>query len=66
MEKNLTSIIILNYNGKLFLKNCIESIIKNTPEKYEIIIVDNNSPDKSGKLLLDEYKECKFILNTKR
>ena len=65
MEKNLTSIIILNYNGKLFLKNCIESIIKNTPEKYEIIIVDNNSPDKSGELFLNEYKKCKFILNKK-
>jgi len=65
MEKNLTSIIILNYNGGLFLKNCIESIIKNTPEKHEIIIVDNNSPDKSGELFLDKYKECKFILNEK-
>ena len=65
MEKNLTSIIILNYNGELFLENCIESIIKNTPEKHEIIIVDNNSPDKSGELFLEKYKKCKFILNKK-
>ena len=65
MEKNLTSIIILNYNGELFLENCIESIIQNTTEKYEIIIVDNNSPDKSGELFLEKYKKCRFILNKK-
>jgi len=65
MEKNLTSIIILNYNGKSFLENCINSIIQNTPEKHEIIIVDNNSPDNSGKLFLEKYPSCKFILNEK-
>lgn len=63
MKKNLTSIIILNYNGKLFLKDCIESIIKNTKQEYEIIVVDNNSPDNSGKLFEKDFLTCKFILN---
>jgi len=65
MEKNLTSIIILNYNGELFLKNCIDSITQNTSQKHEIIIVDNNSPDKSGELFVEKYPNCKFILNKK-
>ena len=63
MKNDLTSIIILNYNGKSFLKNCIESIINNTQREYEIIIVDNNSPDNSGELFEKEFTNCNFILN---
>ena len=63
MKKNLTSIIILNYNGKLFLKNCIDSINEHTPQEHEIIIIDNNSPDGSGDFFKQKYPDCKFILN---
>ena len=44
------SIIILTYKTRDLTKICIESIIKNTNENYEIIIVDNASDD--GSLLL--------------
>ena len=62
-DKNLVSIIILNYNGNEFLENCIESIFKETKQKFELIIVDNNSPDKSGEKFSKKYESCKFILN---
>ena len=64
-EKQLVSIIILNYNGNEFLENCIESIIRETQKKFELIIVDNNSPDKSGEKFSKKYESCKFILNQK-
>lgn len=42
------SLIIVNYNTKKLLGECIESIIKNTKKiKYEIIVVDNASSDGS-------------------
>ncbi len=63
MKKYLTSIIILNYNGKLFLENCIKSIIKNTKQRYEIIVVDNKSPDNSGEFFERKFPNCNFILN---
>ena len=60
----ILSIIIISYNTKELLKECIESIIKNskTPKlqnskhqalgaSYEIIVVDNNSKDGSVKML---------------
>ena len=62
-KTNFTSIIILNYNGKNFLQDCIDSIIKETNSSYEIIVVDNNSPDKSGELFSKKFPEIKFILN---
>ncbi len=42
-------IVIPNYNGELFLKNCINSILSTDNIGYvdKIIIIDNNSQDKS-------------------
>ena len=62
-REKLVSIIILNYNGNEFLENCIESIFRETKQKYELIVVDNNSPDKSGEKFSKKYESCKFILN---
>jgi len=64
-REKLVSIIILNYNGNEFLENCIESIFRETKQKFELIIVDNNSPDKSGEKFSKKYESCKFILNKK-
>lgn len=63
IKKNLFSIIILNYNGASFLKDCLDSIISETKQNFEIIVVDNNSPDKSGEKFKKKYPSCKFILN---
>lgn len=41
------SIIVLNWNGKRFLKDCFESIKKQTYLNIETIFVDNNSTDDS-------------------
>jgi GT2 family glycosyltransferase len=46
------SIIIVSFNTKKILKDCIKSVIKTTKKiKYEIIVVDNDSKDGSMKLL---------------
>lgn len=52
------SIIIVNYNGKNFLKNCFESIILHCSSiTYEIIVVDNNSSDGSQAYIKEEFPE---------
>lgn len=44
MRNKLVSIIILNWNGIEFTKQCIQSITQNTAyAPYEIIVVDNGS-----------------------
>lgn len=45
------SVIIICYNRKNELKECIQSVLKQTLKPYEIIIVDNNSVDGTDKLL---------------
>ena len=65
MKNSLTSIVILNYNGNDFLEDCIDSINDKTSGNFEIIVVDNASPDNSGREMASKYPACKFILNEK-
>src|SRR5262249_10475768 len=42
------SIIIVNWNGRAFLPDCLRSIVENPPRcSYEIVVVDNASSDGS-------------------
>ena len=50
------SIIIPIYNVEKYLKQCIESILKQTYNNYEIILVDDGTPDKAG-VICDEYSD---------
>ena len=43
----LISVIILNYNGKGFLEECIDSVLKSDYPNFEVILVDNASSDDS-------------------
>lgn len=48
---NLVSIIVPIYNGENSIRNCIESILNQTYQNIEIIVVDNNSNDKSAEII---------------
>ena len=52
----LISVIIPIYNVETFLPSCIESVINQTYENLEIILIDDGSTDKSGKIC-DKYSE---------
>lgn len=53
---SLLSIIIPVYNVEDFLIECIESVLNQSFNEYEIILVDDGSPDNSGKIC-DEYEK---------
>ncbi|MFA6047631.1 MAG: glycosyltransferase family 2 protein [Parcubacteria group bacterium] len=55
MINRLVSIIIVNYNGKKYLKSCIDSILKNNYDNWEVVIVDNGSKDGSLEMINDEW-----------
>lgn len=53
-KKPLISIIVPVYKAEKYLTDCIDSIINQTFTDFEMILVDDGSPDRSGKIC-DDY-----------
>lgn len=54
MKSNKVSFIIPVYNAEKYLEECIKSILNQTIQDWELLLVDDGSPDKSG-YICDEY-----------
>jgi GT2 family glycosyltransferase len=62
-ENPTVSVIIVNFNGKKFLEECIPSLIIQTCKNLEIIVVDNASSDGSVEYLKSHFEGLVIIEN---
>src|SRR3989339_646309 len=65
MDKINVSICLVNHNAKALTYDCIDSIYAKTKVPFEIILVDNNSEDKSVLEIKNKHPEIKIINNEK-
>ncbi len=59
------SVIIVNYNGKGILNNCLKSLFSQSYKNFEVILVDNASQDKSAEKAILQYPKIKLLKNKK-
>ncbi|MBU4539347.1 MAG: glycosyltransferase [Weeksellaceae bacterium] len=62
------SILIANYNNGKFFHDCYESILAQTYQNWEVVILDDASTDQSVQIITDIIKEdsrFRFFENTK-
>jgi len=59
--KKLFSIIIPNYNGKEYLKECLDSLDKQALKDFEIIVVDDASTDDSFSFIRKSYPQVRVL-----
>jgi len=64
MKLPFISLVVVNYNGEDIIKLCLDSLIKAEypKNKYEIIVVDNASTDRSISII-KRFPKVKIILN---
>ena len=60
MNPNI-SIIIVNWNGKRYLNECLISVFNQTFPNYRVILVDNGSTDGSVEFVRENYPEVTII-----
>lgn len=60
----LVSIVIVTYNNGRDIKNCLNSILSQNEIPFEIILIDNNSSDKTVQIVQKEFPGVKLIVNS--
>lgn len=61
-NRPLVSVIVVNWNGALFLDECLESVKNQSYSNAEIIVVDNGSTDASCALIREKYGDCVMLI----
>ena len=61
-QKMKISVVILNWNGKIWLEKFLDNVIENS-KTAEIVVVDNNSKDNSITYLTKNYPTIRIIKN---
>lgn len=58
------SIIVPVYNVEQYIKRCIQSLVNQdvSPDMYDIIVVDDGSPDNSIKILEESFRNSNIII----
>ena len=56
-----TTILITNFNGAAHLKKCLTSLLQQTYQNFKIILIDNNSQDKSVEYVKRNFPEVDIL-----
>ena len=65
MKKNIITVIIPVYNSEKYLEKTIKSILEQTYNNYELILIDNGSTDNSAEICKkyqEKDKRVKFYI----
>lgn len=57
----IASVVVVNWNGKKWLNDCLGSLRRQTVNNFEIIVVDNNSSDGSEEFIKNKFPEVIFV-----
>lgn len=57
----MISVVVVNWNGKTFLEECLSSLRRQTHPDREVLVVDNGSTDGSPDWIRDNFPEFRLV-----
>src|SRR5260370_29162976 len=57
----MISVVVVNWNGKALLSDCLASLRSQTFPDFEVIVVDNGSTDGSSQFVRAAFPDFKLI-----
>jgi len=57
----MISVIVLNWNGRIHLKECLDSLRYQTYKDFEVIFVDNGSTDNSVEFVRENFPDVTIL-----
>ena len=57
----MLSVVIVNFNGRRFMKGCLDSLRRELSMPYEVIVVDNASPDNDVPYIHEHFPDVILI-----
>ena len=57
------SIVIVSYNGRKYLANCLASVLAQAGEAGEVVVVDNKSADGSAPFIQEHFPTVRLLQN---
>ena len=55
------SVIILNWNGRKIIGNCLKSVFQQAVPPHEVIVVDNGSTDGSQEFVKTRFRQARLV-----
>lgn len=60
-EKLKVAVLVINYNGKHYLRECLKSLKNQTYSDYDVYVVDNGSVDGSVRYVDEHFPWVRVI-----
>ena len=57
----MISAVVINWNGKHYLEDCLESVLGQSPSPDEVLLVDNHSDDGSREFAADRFPQVRVV-----
>src|SRR3989442_5050891 len=54
-------VVVLNWNGRDSIRQCLRSVLHQTYAAYRVVVVDNASTDGSRDIIRDEFPEVTLV-----
>lgn len=61
MKRPLVSVILPAYNGELYVGQAIDSVLQQTYQNFEIIVIDDGSTDNTSRVIQNFGKKVRYV-----